>query len=263
MKFWRITSPPQKSDYSHTWINGSLSHPYSLPGVGCDICGATWGGSRILPDEAPAVVRERKAKGRWPISLEQFDALREEAETQIGRQGLRLMPGDSFQPAILEVPSIPRADFLWASIGSLIVSARVRDLLAETCGTTVTMAKVKFGKIGNRGAILPASIPSSGEPEDLITEAHPLSNLSSIGPYYEAIPSSESGSPPGGAPVSVCFGCLRPHIDSHNRRLMMNSDMWRGAPVFYLATTLWIIVSDDLKKRIDNLAPTNVAFENV
>lgn len=199
----------------------------------------------------------------WPIPLEQFDALREEAEAQIDRPGLRLMPGDSFQPAVLDVPSRPRADFLWGSLGSFVVSSRVRDLLAEKCGTAVTMVEVKFGKIGKKEALLPAPIPSTGEPEDLITEARPLSDLSSVGPYYEAIPASESGWPPGGAPISICSGCLRPQVDNQTRRLVMKADMWRGAPIFYLATTLWIIVSDDLKKQIERLAPTNVLFESV
>jgi hypothetical protein len=263
MRFWRITSPAQKSDYSHNWINGSLSHPDSLPGVECDVCGETWGGSRILPDTAPEAVLRRRAKGVWPISLEQFDALRQEAEAQICRPGLRLMPGDSFQPAVLDVPSIPRADFLWGSLGSLVVSARVRDLLLEKCGTAVTVAKVKFGKIGKKEARLPAPIPSTGEPEDLITEAKPLSDLSSVGPYYEAIPTSESGRPLGGSPDAVCLGCLRPQVDSQKRQLVMRAEMWRDAPVFYLATTLWIIVSDDLKKEIELLAPTNVFFESL
>lgn len=263
MKFWRITSPNYTSDYSRTWINGSLSHPDSLPGVICDVCGETWGGSRILPDIAPAVVMKRRSKGVWPIPLEQFDALREEAEAQIHRQRLRLMPGDSFQPAVLDVPSIPRADFLWGSLGSLVVSARVRDLFAEKCGAALALAEVKLGKIGKKEARLPAPIPSTGEPEDLITEAKPLSDLSSVGPYFEAIPTSESGWPPGGAPVSVCSGCLRPQVDNQTRQLAMRADMWRGAPVFYLATSLWIIVSDDLKKEIEFLAPTNVLFESL
>ncbi len=263
MKFWRITSPDYTSDYSHTWINGSLSHPDSLPGVKCDVCGETWGGSRILPDMAPKAVIKRRAEDVWPIPLEHFDALREEAEAQIGRQGLRLMPGDSFQPAVLDVPTIPRADFLWGSLGSLVVSARIRDLLAEKCAAAVTMVEVKFGKIGKKEARLPAPIPSTGEPEDLITEARPLSDFSSVGPYFEAIPTSESGWPPGGAPVSVCSGCLRPEVDDQKRQLVMRADMWQGAHIFYLATTLWIIVSDDLKKEIELLEPTNVFFENL
>jgi hypothetical protein len=263
MKFWRITSPDYTSDDSDTWINGALSHPDSLPGVKCDVCGETWGGSRILPDPAPTVVIRRRAKGVWPIPLEQFDALREEAEAQIRRQGLRLMPGDSFQPAVLDVPSIPRADFLWGSLGSLVVSGRMRDLFAEKCGDALALAEVKLGKIGKKEAQLPAPIPSTGEPEDLITEAKPLSDLSSVGPYFEAIPTSESGWPPGGAPVSVCSGCLRPQVDNQTRQLVMRADMWRCAPIFYLATTLWIIVSDDLKKEIELLAPTNVFFESL
>ncbi len=39
MKFWRLQQPDYDSDYRAMFINGALTHPYSLPGIRCDICG--------------------------------------------------------------------------------------------------------------------------------------------------------------------------------------------------------------------------------
>jgi hypothetical protein len=41
----------------------------------------------------------------------------------------------------------------------------------------------------------------------------------------------------------------------------MHYEMWRGAPIFMLATTLWLIVTDDLRQKLLDLGATNVAFE--
>ena len=57
MQFWRLEAPEYDSDYRQTYINGSLEHPFGLPGVRCDVCQQTWGGSRILPFECPASLR--------------------------------------------------------------------------------------------------------------------------------------------------------------------------------------------------------------
>lgn len=263
MKFWRVTSPPRNGDYDFTFINGTLSHPHRMPGVKCDVCGETWGGSRILTCHAPECIRRRKASDLWPIPLEQFDALREDAERQLGEKAPRLRPGDKFQPAVLEVPSIPRADFLWGSLGSLVVSSRVREVLLRVCGDSIGAVEVTLGKIGKREARLPAPIPSTGEPEDLIKDAMPLADRSAVGPYFEVVPLGESGAPPGGIPRSICRGCLRPSIDSERRQLVMSEDMWLGAPIFYMATTLMVIVTDDLKSEIARLRPTNIVFESV
>jgi hypothetical protein len=40
----------------------------------------------------------------------------------------------------------------------------------------------------------------------------------------------------------------------------MQSEMWKGQAIFVLATTLYIIVTDDAKKAIEQLRPTNVVF---
>lgn len=77
MRFWRIReSLEHVSDYKHSYVNGSLEHPYGLPGVNCDVCGDTWGGSRILPFECPESFRRHKnITERWPISRAEHETL--------------------------------------------------------------------------------------------------------------------------------------------------------------------------------------------
>ena len=52
-RFWKISWPDYESDYRHSYINGGLDYPFGLPGIDCDVCGKTWGGSRILSYECP------------------------------------------------------------------------------------------------------------------------------------------------------------------------------------------------------------------
>src|SRR5215813_3464579 len=133
MQFWRLTHPDYQSDYEQSYTNGGLDHPYGLPGVSCTVCHQTWGGSRILPFECPVPLRNhRHLQERWPISLEQHRALQLEVQNELRRVGVvapRLYPGDDFQPCYLDIPSIPRADLIWACLGSVVVSKRIRTLL--------------------------------------------------------------------------------------------------------------------------------------
>jgi hypothetical protein len=36
--------------------------------------------------------------------------------------------------------------------------------------------------------------------------------------------------------------------------------MWKGADIFFLATTLYIVITDSLKKALQAINPTNVQF---
>jgi hypothetical protein len=61
-------SPDYGSDYRYSYINGSLEHRFGLPGVDCDVCGQTWGGSRVLPYEYLnpfEVIRRPQTAGRY------------------------------------------------------------------------------------------------------------------------------------------------------------------------------------------------------
>ena len=153
MRFWRLMSPDYGSDYRYSYINGSLAHPFGLPGVDCDVCGQTWGGSRVLPYEYPESLRShRKATDRWPISRSEHLALQKQLLNQLGLAGdpfVDLRPGDSFQPCYLDVPSRPRADFLWSSIGVLVVSERIKESLISLCVTRLPFGRSRCERSGS------------------------------------------------------------------------------------------------------------------
>lgn len=264
--FWRLEAPDYDSDYRYSYINGSLEHPFSLPGVECDVCGATWGGSRILARECPQSLRQHKnLVDGWPISLVDHAKLQQEVMAKIGMHGqvfVDLRPGDTFQPGFLDIPSRPTADFLWPCLGSFVVADRIKDLLLEFCSTDVAVCSVTPRKIGTLDATLPPPMPSTGEPEDILNEVPLVEDGTTAGSYSEILVLNQSDFPPGGTPISVCQGCKR-EASGENREFRMIPTMWKGQAIFFLATTLHVIVTDDLKKRIDRLQPTNVVFNPI
>lgn len=266
-QFWLLSTPDYESDYDHSLINGSLEHPFGMPGVNCSVCGATWGGSRILTVTCPEVLRKRKEiKNGWPISLEAHKLLQELVLRQLAESDVELealYPGDRFQPAYLDVPSRPCADFLWSSLGSVVVSQRVKGLLEESVPDDVTFAEVILRKVGKRDPKLPAPVPTTGEPEDLINEVPILNPIAGVGPYFEMIILKESHYPPGGTPLSICAGCGREELDVDARKLIMTPEMWRGDAIFFLATTLYMIVTDPVKKLLEKIGSNNVMFTKI
>ena len=266
MQFWRLEHPDYDSDYKHSYINGSLDHAFGLPGVRCDVCRQTWGGSRILPFECPLSLRGHKhLKERWPISLEQHQALQREVQDEFRRAGIvvpSLQPGDEFQPCYMDIPSRPRADFIWGCLGSVVISERIRRLFESLGVGSVSYGPVTLRKVGKREAHLPAPIPSTGEPEDIINEVPLLTRTDSVGRYFELVVQSASGYAPGGEPLSVCSGCGRETFAQNDARFVMVDSMWKGADIFFLAGTLYIIVTDRLRHALQDLRATNVQFES-
>jgi len=61
---------------------------------------------------------------------------------------------------------------------------------------------------------------------------------------------------------NTCDSCGREEFDSSKRKIEMNSDMWNGEDVFFLNTTLWIIVTNKVKAIIEDLKATNIIFES-
>jgi Protein of unknown function (Gmx_para_CXXCG) len=267
MKFWRLTHPEYESgDYSHTYINGSLEHPFGLPGVNCDVCGGTWGGSRYLPLLCPKSLRRlNNIREGWAIARTEHTVLQRRVMRELhirGKPFAALRPGDVFQPSFLDVPSHPRADFLWASIGTLVVSERIKRLLVSACSKDVAACPVTLRKVGRRSPRLEPIEPESGEPEDMLKELPTYRRPTGVGKYFEIIIKNESGYPRGGTPKRICAGCQRPTI-GENRKFRMTPKMWKGNNIFYMATTLYIIATDDLRQRVERLRPTNVCFERI
>jgi hypothetical protein len=198
--------------------------------------------------------------------LEKYKELEIEVLRKIKEEGAyfdELKTGDIFQPCYLDVPSKPCFDFLWSSHGSLVVSERIKNLMVEQCSKDIAVCDVVLRKIGKREVKIPVPIPSSGEPGDIMAEAPLLDSNADVGPYFEICVLDESGCPPGGEPKSVCSGCKRPEIDLYRREIRMMNEMWKGNQIFFLATTWYIIVTDELKLKIENMKPTNLIFSEI
>ena len=43
----------------------------------------------------------------------------------------------------------------------------------------------------------------------------------------------------------------------------MTPEMWTGASIFHMKTTLYAIITDELRERLEAMRPTNVRFEKV
>ena len=262
--FWRLQQPDSDSDYADTYVNGTLDHPFALPGVKCERCGQTWGGTAILPYELPLELQSlRQLRNGGPISGREHAALRSrvlEALRATGAAIAELRVGAIFQPGFLDVPSRPEADFLWSGLGSVVVSERVRDTMVRAAVSGCEFVRVIPRKIGRRRATRRAPIPRGGEPEDLLAWVAQVRDPSGIPPYYELVVTAESKHPPGARPESTCELCGRETYDADARTLVMEPHMWNGQDVFFLATTLWIIITDRVKALLEPLRPTNVSF---
>ena len=238
-----------------------------MPGVHCDVCRETWGGIRVLPFDLPALLRKHKhLKERWPISLEQHQALQREVQDGFRRAGITvpaLRPGDNFQPCYLDIPSRPRADFIWGTPGSVVISDRIRQLFESLGVGNVSCSPVTLRKVGKNEAGLPAPIPSTGEPEDIIHEVPLFTRTDSIGPYFELVIQSTSDYAPEAKPLSVCSGCHRETFPETETRFVMTESMWNGADIFFLASTLHIVVTDRIRKALQDLTATNVQFKSI
>lgn len=130
------------------------------------MCEDTWGGSGILPFVCPDSFRNHNhIINGWPVTRLKHENLQKEIMTALQINGpsfVGLRPGDDFQPCFWDVPSRPRADFLWPSIGSLIVSERIKNVLIDSCSDDIAACPVILRKIGKREAKLPPVIPSIG-----------------------------------------------------------------------------------------------------
>jgi len=258
MQFFRMQSPEYSSDSQDLAINGNLEYVYRLPGVSCNACKATYGGSRILALEAPPQIQnDQRFRSRWPISEQDHAAMQREVAAYLDADFAAFetfRPGDNFQPAYYDSPSIPHTDFLWPNIRSFVVSARMKRIVFDELAGDVDIVPVRPRKIGKRNsAALPPALESD-RPENLIH------GPTMIEPYYQILVRAESGYPKGGAPLSVCPVCKHEAIDDAHRELIMREEMWRGQPIFLLRTTLYVVVTEALAEKIQKAGATNVDF---
>jgi hypothetical protein len=264
LRFFRMRSPEYSSVSQDLQINGNLEYIYRLPGLTCAACRATYGGSRILSVSAPPQIKsDKRFMSRWPVSDEEHAALQKELAGYLEKEIVPFVtfrPGDNFQPAYLDIPSKPMADFLWPNIRSFVVSERMKKLVFDELSGDVEIVPVQLRKIGKLNAKILPAISVSSKPEAIIDKTELNNPDDSIGRYYQILVRSESDYPKGGAPVSTCPLCKRKSIEEEKRELIMKEEMWRGQQIFFLRTTLHVVVTESLAEKIRSAQASNVEF---
>jgi hypothetical protein len=267
MRFWGLGIPDYASDYESSNLNGEIETDVRLPSVDCEVCMMTWGyaGLRSVPFECPEMLRgEMSSNGdRQSVFREEhFDLQRrlfEEAGVQ-GRPFTDIRPGYRFPPLYFDVPSRPRADFLWP-FGGLLVSTRIRNLLMELCQDDLATSPVILRRVGRRDAKPPAPIPRTGEPEDIIKGSPLLAGHSGVGPYYEVIPRHQSKEHRIiELQCDACGWVKTKVVQTEKWNWRMNEDHWQGHSIFYWGGTLHVVITENVKDALQAARPSNVEF---
>lgn len=265
-RYWSLDCP-DTSDYASSFVNGCGRQAFGLPGIRCSVCNQTWGGARVLTCVCPPEWRSHPLlSNRRPIDDVKHRALCAQVETALASAGVLappLMPGDSFQPLEVEFPSRPRCDFLWPTCGTAVVAPRVKALFEQHAITGVAFCPAEIIRVGKLEPTDPFPMPESGEPEDILHEVEWEPEPSRFGPFYQMVPTSESGPPPGAEITQRCPGCGREEYDSAKRELALTPEMLPGTDVFYLATTLWIIVNQRTRDLVLDHGLSNVGFKEM
>jgi hypothetical protein len=178
-----------------------------------------------------------------------------------GQPFIDIRPGYRFPPLSFDVPSRPRADFLWPFGAAMLVSARIRNLLVDLCRDDVATHPVILRKVGKRSARLTAPIPQTGEPEDIIKEAPLLADPSGVGPYYEVIPRHQSKEHRIIEFQCNACGWVKTKVfqtEKWDRR--MSEDHWQGHSIFYWGGTLHVVVTENVKDALQAARPSNLEF---
>jgi hypothetical protein len=234
-RFWQMDCPEQADNT--TTLNVDMEHPFGLPGVDSPVCGHTWGGTRVLLVPCPPRFQNHpNVRDRWPIPLAEHLTLRSQISAALARSGYavpELRPGDSFQPGQVGLRSRPQCDFLWPKPWSRLVSQQVKDLFEQQRVSGVAFC-----------------------PVPIIRPRRP-----SIERLYEMVIVAESGRPPGTEITHVCPTCGREEFDRSKRQFVLTPEMIPTADVFYLATTLWIIVNQKVHDLIMGSGLTNVQLQ--
>jgi hypothetical protein len=160
-------------------------------------------------------------------------------------EGDVLLPGTDFQPVYLDIDNEPKVDFLWSCLGSVLISKRIKDLFIKNEIKGVKLSPVIKRKIGSK------------------VIKYPFKVTENVSNYSELIITANSKRPPGAESISICKICGREEIDYDARQLIMLPDMWGGEDIFFLNTTLWIIVTDRVKSLIEGIDASNVQFEKM
>lgn len=256
MRFWKLDAQRGEGDYWHAFVNGSLDHPFGMPGIKCDTCNETWSNFRIRRETLPKSLRRIRAlKNRWPLDVDKFNDLRTTLHEKAGLD--HLQPGDRFFPAYLSCPSTPRYDLLWPDLGTPIVSEKARKALLSI-DSSIEFAPIVIEKAGKLEPSDAFPNPPGGEPEDIIKACPMRWSKSGLGPYYRVIVNNESHPPDFRKDPIICEKCGRSQHPVTNSHIAMTSEMWRGHDIFILQTTLHLLLTDKAKTALENASLTNL-----
>jgi hypothetical protein len=214
------------------------------------------------------------------ISMKEFRKLERDIVAQLRKTGVKkpkLIPSAALQPCFLDVPSIPKADFLWSDLwngfGSIVIGERVRKVLfEETKGKGIAFYPIELRKVGRRRATSPPRIPKSGEPEDMM-DSYPVGDRPvAAGPYSQLFVTAHSGYPPGTEPGPACEVCGEA-LERDLKRWSSQKEAWKkltpeilesvwdGSPIFRLSGQgSTVLVTDPMKNRLEAIQATNVSF---
>lgn len=262
--YWRLERPDYSSDYQDTFINGSGQHPHGMPGLSCTVCKSIYGGGYLLPYVCPEKFQNHKnIRAGWPITEVEHRLLQQQIKNEMPAEAAlsaNLSPGADFQPLHLKFPSRPKSDFLWSSLGSVVVSPKVKSLFEQHEITGIRFCPAVIDKVGKRDSQGPIPIAATGEPEDIVEEVEAERDPSEFGPLYEMVVVSTSGRPPGAEITSRCPACGREEFDQSKRIITLTEAMIPFTDIFFLATTLYIMVNDRVREIAWRNGLTNVEF---
>jgi hypothetical protein len=262
MAFWKLDGTGYVSDYKYSFVNGQVEAPYTLPSVRCKVCRHYMGGGIMLPYRCPANLR-RGFSDPPDATIEEFNRLAKRVKVAVGKKGFSaslVQPGAVLEPIFLDIASKPTADFLWPGLSAL-VSDRIRDKLESLKVRDIAFAEVTLRKVGKQSAKVAPPIPYTGEPEDIVNEVPTTRFPKKERGYSRLCIYGRSSPPPGRELLSVCSACGGETYNwTRGRELIMTDSMWTGGDMFILETTGIILVTDALRRALQELRPTNVEF---
>ena len=164
-------------------------------------------------------------------------------------------PGDILQPAYLDLPSLVNFDFLWPNIRSFVISERIKTLIFDALTDVVDIVPIHLRKLGNR-QIMPMPANDSTQPDQSFAD----DTEQTVPKFYQVLVRAESDYPKGGSPVSECPVCKHKLIEDQERELVMTEKLWGGQAIFFLKTSLHVVVTEALVEKIRAVQASNVEF---
>jgi uncharacterized double-CXXCG motif protein len=234
----RVFSADPDDDWSsrHAY-DVDATHRWSLPGVRCDACGATWSSTGV---QYPSIARPAGAAARaygdpWPVSVPEF--LKLQAPLRDSYPGLPFAPGTQLGP-LAGRASGEMADFPWSNPWTFLIRCDALQRLSE------------FGCRGLKAYPTDLKPRRRDALEILELELPPTASLAA-----ETLPLE--------ARVS-CPTCSRRAIQAPHEVVLdpatipVDADVFRGSDL-----TTYIYVTERFVEAVRTLGLANIAFVEV